>query len=93
MRLKNFFYLLFLLPLAFLAAACGNQASAEPAPPTIHYGEDTCDFCGMIISEERFAAGYLTQAGEERIFDDIGNMFRAQTQWQDDVQAFFCTRL
>lgn len=69
--------------------ACNNNASTEPAPPTIHYGEDLCEFCNMIISEERFAAGYLTQDGEERIFDDIGGMFQYHSQEQEEVMAFF----
>lgn len=72
-----------------LLSACGGQASAEPTPPTIHYGEDVCVFCGMIISEERYAAGYITREGEQRIFDDIGDMFQAQLAWQDEVVAYF----
>lgn len=78
-----------LLTTLLFTAACNSNASAEPAPPTIHYGEDLCQFCNMIISEERFAAGYLTQDGEERIFDDVGGMFRYHLQEQDDVMAFF----
>jgi copper chaperone NosL len=69
--------------------ACGRAASSEPAPPVIHYGEDICEFCGMIISDERYAAGYLTQDGEERIFDDIGGMFAAYLQKQEEATAFF----
>lgn len=81
--------MLLLLTASLLIAACNSNASTEPAPPTIHYGEDLCEFCNMIISEERFAAGYLTQDGEERIFDDIGGMFQYHRQMQEDVRAFF----
>lgn len=71
--------------------ACGGQVDPEPAPPVIHYGEDLCEFCGMIISDERYAAGYLTRDGAEHIFDDLGGMFRSHLQTQDAAQvaAFF----
>lgn len=42
-------------------------------PPRIRYGEEPCIQCGMIISDERFAAAW--RAGrDERHFDDIGCM-------------------
>jgi copper chaperone NosL len=59
------------------------------APPEIHYGQDLCEFCGMIISDPRYAAGYLTSDGEDHIFDDIGNMAVSHLQKQDEVRAFF----
>lgn len=43
----------------------------------------------MIISDERYAAGYITADGEQHIFDDIGNMFRAHLAKNDQVLAFF----
>jgi copper chaperone NosL len=69
--------------------ACGSTASADPTPPTIHYGEDACEFCGMIVSDERFAAGYITRSGESHVFDDIGDLFMAYINKKDDVAAFF----
>lgn len=83
-------YLLLLLALIFFtASACTSNANAGPTPPTIHYGEDLCDFCGMIINDERYAAGYVTREGEDYVFDDIGNMFRHHLQKQAEVTAFF----
>jgi nitrous oxide reductase accessory protein NosL len=70
-------------------AACGGAPSAEPTPPTIHYGEDICDICGMIISEERHAAAYVTQDGVGHVFDDIGDLVRAYLVAQEEVTAFF----
>jgi copper chaperone NosL len=73
-------YLAVLLAVVLLlTAACGG-ASVEPGtPPTIVYGEDVCDHCGMIINDERFAAGAVVQMDgdryEHRRFDDIGDMF------------------
>lgn len=50
--------------------------------PEIHFGRDVCDVCGMIISDERYAAAlWVREApGEERPmrFDDVGEML----QWQ-----------
>lgn len=69
--------------------ACTSSASAEPTPPEIHYGEDICEFCGMIVSEERFAAGYITENGQDYIFDDIGDMVQAQLQSQEEIIAIF----
>lgn len=62
----------------WLTAGCG--APPDPlAPPEIVYGEDVCDACGMIISDERFAAATIVTSPdgepEPRKFDDIGEMF------------------
>ncbi|MFN8506069.1 MAG: nitrous oxide reductase accessory protein NosL [Dehalococcoidia bacterium] len=59
------------------AAAAGYLAlPGEEAPtgdPRIRYGGEPCARCGMIISDERFAAAW--RAGrEETHFDDIGCM-------------------
>ena len=80
---------LFGLFLLLTLTACASQVKAGPTPPTIHYGEDVCEFCGMIISDERYAAGYITQDGQQHIFDDIGDMFQAHLAKQDEVIAFF----
>jgi copper chaperone NosL len=78
------------LSVALLAlAACGGGAKAEPTPPTIHYGEDICAFCGMIISEERHAAAYVTEGGHAHTFDDIGDMVKAHLETEEEVLAFF----
>jgi len=82
---------LFPIVLLLLLAGCNQTTGTEPTPPEIHYGEDMCEFCGMIISEERFAAGYIGVDGQEHIFDDLAGMFQAHLQEQDvkAVAAFF----
>ena len=50
----------------------GCQAPRADLPPQIRYGEETCAFCGMLISEERFAAALTAATGETKTFDDIG---------------------
>ena len=83
-------YLLLLLSLA----ACGGGADTTQ-PPEILYGQDVCDECDMIISEEKFAEAYWTAAGEARRFDDVGEMlvFMAENPevtasvWVHDVNS------
>jgi copper chaperone NosL len=75
--------------LVTLLTACGGSANAEPTPPTIHYGEDMCQMCGMIISDERRAAAYVTRSGESFIFDDTGEMVKHHLQNPTEVAVFF----
>lgn len=84
-----------LFTLILLLAAC-TRASIDPAtPPTIVYGEDVCDRCGMIIEDERFAAGAVVEVGEghyeHRIFDDIGDMlaYAADEAAQTPIHAYY----
>lgn len=79
----------FVLLIVFLLVACGGNANASPVPPQIHYSEDVCEFCGMIVSEERFAGGYITPDGQEHIFDDIGDMVQAHLQNDGNIAATF----
>jgi copper chaperone NosL len=82
-----FFWLIAGLALAL--TACRPAADAEPTPPTVHYGEDICEFCGMIVSEERHAAAYVTEDGHGHSFDDIGDMVQAHLATQEAVVALF----
>lgn len=54
---------------AALLTACGG--GAEPGPPRILWGEDVCDRCRMVISEERHAAAARLDGRDYR-FDDPG---------------------
>lgn len=50
---------------------CGPRA--EDGPPQVLLGESPCDQCGMIISDERFAAATIIEGPrgpEPRLFDD-----------------------
>ena len=66
-----------LLFIALISVACTGQP-ATPEAPEIHYGEDVCSDCGMIINEVRFASAYAVEKEpgryESYIFDDIGDM-------------------
>ncbi|MFN8176830.1 MAG: nitrous oxide reductase accessory protein NosL [bacterium] len=63
---------------ATLLAACAR--SKPLLPPSVRWGEDVCSACGMIVSEERFAAAAAVagQGGrvEMRVYDDIGCLVR-----------------
>ena len=61
--------------LGLLAVGC--QAPRANQPPQIRYGEETCAFCGMLISEERFAAALTTATGDTKTFDDLGCLLHA----------------
>ncbi|MBI4308341.1 MAG: nitrous oxide reductase accessory protein NosL [Chloroflexi bacterium] len=62
-----------LAALVLVVGACGAPPGVA-RPPEVRYGRSVCDRCGMIISDERFACGYVLKSGETRIFDDIGEM-------------------
>ena len=64
-------WLVMCLLLALALAACGGGADTTQ-PPEILYGQDVCDECDMIISEEKFAAAYWTAAGEAGRLDGGG---------------------
>lgn len=63
-----------LAALLLATAGCGRLDPA--APPAVHYGQDVCAACGMIISDERFAAAMVVIAEdgryEARLYDDVG---------------------
>jgi copper chaperone NosL len=56
---------------------CGGQEVDLSQPPQITLGRDTCDGCGMIISDERYAAGLVAPDGTASLFDDVGEMLQA----------------
>jgi copper chaperone NosL len=79
---------LLLLTLTLLQAACGRAPDLN-APPEIVYGEDVCAECGMIISDPRFAAAYVTSVGDARLFDDIGDMLVYDQRMGETVHAYW----
>ncbi len=63
------FALIFVL-MFFLS--CKDNPGTGPAE--IYYGEDICERCKMIISEEAYSAQYILPGGKSRKFDDLGCM-------------------
>ena len=71
-----------------LLGGCGQTTTV--APPTIHFGQDVCAVCGMIISDERFAAGLVTEGPdglEAHAFDDIGCLLEDEALHGDRAVA------
>lgn len=58
---------------ALTLTGCGR--ADETGPPTIHYGDSLCAECGMILSDERFAAATVIKGERGRalplLFDDL----------------------
>ena len=77
-----------ILVIALALAACSSEPDVA-TPPEIVAGQDVCDACGMIISEENHAAAYWTTGGEARRFDDIGGMLRYWTEQDEEVASFW----
>lgn len=64
-----------LTPLAL--TGCGGEPADTARPPEINYDRDTCDRCGMIISDDRYASGLVAADGSADLFDDIGEMLKS----------------
>jgi copper chaperone NosL len=63
------------LALLLILSAC---APANPGgPPEVAYGKTECSHCGMIVSEDRYAAGYVADDGSTYVVDDLGELFDA----------------
>ena len=56
---------------AVLGACAGLKAGDVPR---LSVGQDACAKCGMIVSDDRFAAGYVSDEGESVVFDDLGEL-------------------
>ncbi|MCP4424056.1 MAG: hypothetical protein GY803_06170 [Chloroflexi bacterium] len=76
-----------ILTVVFLMG-CSQSINLDE-PPDIHYGQDVCDECGMLLNEERFAAAYVTKSGEVRRFDDVGGMLLYDHKNQEDVHIYW----
>ena len=63
---------LILIIVFLILASCGNND--ESGPVDIHYGQDLCERCKMIISEENFSSQIILGKGKVYNFDDIGGM-------------------
>ena len=65
--LDNFFSFSIFLTLLFITG-CG----ADPEP--INYGHDECEFCRMLITDNRYGSEILTDKGKAFKFDEVGCM-------------------
>jgi copper chaperone NosL len=74
--------------LAIAVSACGQQTTG---PVEIKWGRETCEYCGMIIDDPRFAAQVRGKDGKVRKFDDLGDgvLWMAKQGWADDSAVEF----
>lgn len=77
-------------PLVLAALVFGTPAACDrrplAGPPDLRTGRDECAECGMLINDERFAAGALIDdrgRRAHRVFDDIGCLM----DWERDGSA------
>lgn len=77
------------LLVALALAGCPAPTPPAQVRPVIRVGFDPCDECLMTVSEARFAAAYVTQGGETRRFDDIGDMLRYRAAHPEAVARFW----
>lgn len=80
--------LVLLLFVLVVALGCRARQSLDE-PPEVQFGVDVCDQCGMIISESRFAATYVTTGGDVRKFESIGDMVKYHLEHQESVHRFW----
>ena len=53
-----------------LLIVCGCKAGPEP----INYGHDECEFCRMLITDNRYGSEIVTDKGKVFKFDEVGCM-------------------
>ena len=78
-----------LLVLGLSSLAGCTAEDAELRPPVMHYGEDACDICSMIISEDRFSSAITVRRGSRvshLLFDDVGEMLAAPRPAADEMR-------
>lgn len=68
------------LLLAGLLAGCSQE------PAEIHYGQDECAYCKMMITDNRFAAQLVTETGKAVKFDAIECMARYSEDHPAEVE-------
>jgi nitrous oxide reductase accessory protein NosL len=86
--LKSFRFILAIVVAAFAGCA---QSPQEITAPKIHFGQDMCAKCSMIISDERHA-GAIGIRKDGRIsyllFDDVGEMLEYDPGESDETKWF-----
>ncbi len=64
-KLFNIFLVVFVLLAIITLASCGS----EPEP--INYGHDECEFCRMLVTDNKYGAELVTDKGKIYKFDSI----------------------
>jgi hypothetical protein len=74
---------------ALLATQSCKQSTAwPPEPDRVHFGDDACAACSMIIGDATYAAQIRSPHGATQVFDDIGCMLTKATASTDPAGIF-----
>lgn len=75
--------------------SCADEPTLDP--PEVRWGQDVCAECGMILSDDRYAAAVVAIHDGERheyLYDDLGEMLAhppdtkgSTRQWARDMQT------
>lgn len=73
---------------ALLATGCKDETTG---PEPIRYGRETCELCGMIISEAMYAVEIRDPDRKLHKFDDLGDAFYwlEKQPWKDEPTVEF----
>ncbi len=70
-----------LVLLLVLMAACSQE------PAEIHYGSDECEYCKMMITDNRFASQAVTETGKAIKFDAIECMGQYTQEHKSEMES------
>lgn len=79
---------------ALLITAMLMMQSCSSGPQPISYGKDACDFCKMVISDQKFGAEVVTTKGKVYKFDDvhcIASFIKSNTVDQKEISRIYFT--
>ena len=68
---------------------CARAPSGPPEPVAVHFGEDECADCKMIVSDDRHAAEVVRRGGDAAIYDDLGCLLRREAAARPDPRNVF----
>lgn len=84
-----------LLTCCLALVSCADEPTLDP--PEVRWGQDVCAECGMILSDDRYAAAVVAIYDGERheyLYDDLGEMLAhppdtkgSTRQWARDMQT------
>ena len=77
----------FMLALCLPLMSCGDAPTLDP--PEVRWGQDVCAECGMILSDDRYAAAVVAiHDGQREVFlyDDVGEMLAHPPKTGGDVR-------
>ncbi|MFO0982494.1 MAG: hypothetical protein U1E76_12300 [Planctomycetota bacterium] len=69
-------------------AGCRHDLPWPPTPASLHWGEDACDGCRMIVSDQRFAAELCARNGAVERYDDLGCLLERHGDSLDPAGVF-----